>query len=200
MCRIHHRLSRAATVAGVLIAFTAAACVDPSSNLPVPPPFPPIPVPPGPPGDPPPPPGASDISNRRFALPLPLEDAERILLETGMFGGRPHIAAYNRILDEPDAAARVLALVARAGPAGQLYLLGALLALDHPYAAELERRLLQSTDTVLQYHGGEEPSVRELALLIRKEAPGACRPISRRGRRAAWPCGVDPPDGRSDSR
>jgi hypothetical protein len=51
-----------------------------------------------------------------------------------------------------------------------LYLLGALLALDHPYAAELERRLLQSTDTVLQYHGGEEPSVLELALLIRKEA------------------------------
>ncbi|MFN8579369.1 MAG: hypothetical protein U0163_00120 [Gemmatimonadaceae bacterium] len=138
-----------------------------------------VPQPPSPPSrsaqspSAPPPPGARDISRADFPWPLPVDAAERILLETTLFefGAIPHqavrntapmpggrngffpgarqIQAFNLVLDQPDALARFVTIAGRATPAGRLYALCGLQELSGRDAEAAAHQLTQSTGAIL---------------------------------------------------
>jgi hypothetical protein len=112
---------------------------------------------PAPPSVPPEPPksrGAGDIAGDPYPTPLPLVDAERILLNTNTFSYRNlarQIQAYNVLLDQPDAFNRVRAIAARARRAGQLYALCALWDLNPDAARAFAAELTTIQDPVLVF-------------------------------------------------
>jgi hypothetical protein len=126
------------------------------------------------PTPPPPPPGYPDVALERFALPLSVADAERILLRTRIFhysDPAPQIQAWHVLMDQPDRAERFRGLATGAEWAGQLYALCALSALDDPSAAALASRLSSVMDTTVAYQsdqGGPQP-VASVVRLIRDQ-------------------------------
>jgi hypothetical protein len=150
-------------VVAAVIAFSAG-CAQPSSELPLPPAIR---------TDPPLPPGASDISNRPFAKPLSVADAEQILLLTEIFqygDSSRQVQAYNAVWDQRDATERFRALSARARWAGQLYALCGLTMLDPVEAARIAQRLSTVEDRILAFESDwvRERPVAELVNLIRE--------------------------------
>jgi hypothetical protein len=142
----------------------SAGCAQPSSDLPRPPAIR---------TDPPLPPGASDISNRPFAKPPSVDDAEETLLLTEIFqygGPTRQVQAFNAVWDQRDAAERFRSVAGRARWAGQLYAFCALTMLDPVEAARVAQRLSTVEDRILAFEsdwGGERP-VAELVSLIRE--------------------------------
>jgi hypothetical protein len=127
---------------------------------------------------PPPQPGAFDVTNQRFSSPLSLIDAQRILLDTRIFGygdANRQIQAYNLLLDQPDAKARFQSIAIYGRWAGQLYSLCALEELDAVAAEELARRLSTVRDAITVFESDvvSERPVADLVSLIkdRKLAP-----------------------------
>jgi hypothetical protein len=146
-----------------VIAFSAG-CVQSSSDVPKPPAIR---------TDPPLPPGASDISNRPFAKPPSVADAEETLLLTEIFQYGDlsrQIQSFNAVWDQRDAAQRFRSLAGRARWAGQLYALSALTILEPAEAERAAQRLSTVEARILAYAsdwGGERP-VAELVSLIRE--------------------------------
>lgn len=106
---------------------------------------------------PPPPSGAADITSRHFTVPLSVRDAETILAGTKIFvwnhGPAMQIYAYNVILRQTDAHARMLAIARHGERAGQLYALCALRELEAPGADSLSKRLRSINEQLWVYDG-----------------------------------------------
>src|SRR5712664_1887189 len=99
-------------------------------------------------------PGAGDFARQPFASPLSIEDAEQILVRTRVFefGGMPpkrQVQAFNVLLDQPDAVARLKRVSDRGELAGRLYALCALSTLDKQVARTLAVALGQDQTRVL---------------------------------------------------
>jgi hypothetical protein len=148
----------------VLALAWAGGCSDAGANLPVPPPRE---------TEPPLPPFATDIVNQRFARPMPIKDAERILVETEIFElafpGR-QLQAFNVVFDQSDALTRFATIAARARWAGQLYSVCAFSLGDPDRARELAQRLQQVREPVYvnQSDWGRERPVVEVVALIQE--------------------------------
>ena len=96
------------------------------------------------------PPGSGDIVNQRFAAPLTVDDAERILTETEIFAydvPSRGVQAYNRVFDQPDDRARYERVLARGRFAGQLYALCGLGPLN-PKATAVAARLAKVDEKI----------------------------------------------------
>jgi hypothetical protein len=123
-----------------LAAGLTIACGDPVSLPPVPPP-----TAPGQSGSP----GHRDVSVQSFLAPLSVADAEYILRRTEIFAfgnmaPKRQVQAVTVLLEQPDAPERLRAIAARAGTAGKLYVLAAMLALDLDDWVSLEAELSSS--------------------------------------------------------
>jgi dienelactone hydrolase len=126
------------------------------------------------PAPPPPPPGGDDIAYRSSPAVLTADDAEEILTKTEIFdtghARQRLVYAWNLIVDQPDAAARMRAIAGRARPAGQLLALAALQTLDPVAAQELELRLAgDRREIFVEAHGPTYRTVAELAGVIRDQ-------------------------------
>lgn len=126
------------------------------------------------PAQPPPPPGGDDIAYRSAPAVLTIDDAEEILRKTGIFdtghGTRRLVYAWNVIVDQPDAAARMRAIAGEARPAGQLLALAALQTLDPVAAQELEQRLIADRrELLVDSHQQTRRPIPELVGVIRDQ-------------------------------
>jgi pimeloyl-ACP methyl ester carboxylesterase len=126
------------------------------------------------PAPPPPPPGGDDIAYRSTPAELSVDDADEILTKTEIFdtghARRRLVYAWNVIVDQPDAPARMRAIAARARPAGQLLALAALQTLDPAAAHELEQRLAgDRREIFVEPHGPTHRTVAELVGVIRDQ-------------------------------
>jgi hypothetical protein len=119
------------------------------------------------------PPGHGDIAMERFAFPLPVADARRILLRTHIFalGEMPpkrQVQAFILLMDQPDAVEHFRRIALEGETAGRLYALAAFSLLDPLTAARLAERLSATNEEILVENSDawDRGSVREIVAMI----------------------------------
>lgn len=105
----------------------------------------------------------ADPANKEWPVPLDLDSAEKLLTTTTRFGGTCfgygcvptiRVAAFNLLLNQPDAVERFRRIERSANTAGKLFALAAWQLLDRNAYDRLASELREDTSMILEEEGG----------------------------------------------